>query len=738
MKKLASVVTHRSKDGGGTEEQLTQFWHDGIGRLTETIFPDTTFERNTYQFGQVQTWKTRKNQVKTISYDARGREVLNGWSAPPSNPPIPLAPGVSRVWDDANRLTSIANVFSTIDYTYDDAGQAKWEGNTVIGSGGRNQITYYRYPSGEISQITYPTGPTVVNRNYTARGQLKDVGWGAGATSYVYHPDGKVNVQVRTAPNSVTTSYGYDGRGMIGRVQHSKDGHDLVRRDYWRDERDRIVAWKRGTDTHFNGMEDGRGNRYGYDEEGQLTSASYRAVNPEGTPSGALRTDSFAYDELGNRMGDSHVANRGQWMTMARRDNGLNQYLLWNNDPEHPVPDPAHWGSPVLYDDNFGSPWLFPGNGVMMAEGFITASYNALNQPVAIWVPNYGTNYMWFGYDPLGRCVKRWKAPESGGTAGYTPATFYYYDGWNMVQEGATSSSADRTYVHGGRIDEIVASNVNGAWYNHHYDAQGNCILLSTAAGGVAAQFDYDAFGYPYVYNASGGKGTALTRFLFTGREWISDLRIYDYRHRMYQPELGRFLQPDPIQFKAGDYNLYRYCHNDPINKTDPFGLFESPAWVQAIIPGQVEWDAAVTHFQAGNYGMAAAFTGAMFGQQFAAAFTLGASHRVNAPIQATRAAIVTAPTTRTVVQEVNLAGRIAESGMTTSQAGKFFGWGSREITKPLSGFTREGLQAAGWTQQRLQNVAAAYTRLAAETNNPSAAMRADQLTKLSKLFDEK
>ena len=43
----------------------------------------------------------------------------------------------------------------------------------------------------------------------------------------------------------------------------------------------------------------------------------------------------------------------------------------------------------------------------------------------------------------------------------------------------------------------------------------------------------------------------------------------------------GRFLQPDPKHFAAGDYNLYRYCHNDPVNHTDPdglamFGLYES------------------------------------------------------------------------------------------------------------------------------------------------------------------
>jgi hypothetical protein len=44
----------------------------------------------------------------------------------------------------------------------------------------------------------------------------------------------------------VTTNYEYDGRGLIGSVRHRKDGtgHDLAKRDYWRDKRDRIVAWE--------------------------------------------------------------------------------------------------------------------------------------------------------------------------------------------------------------------------------------------------------------------------------------------------------------------------------------------------------------------------------------------------------------------------------------------------------------------------------------------------------------
>jgi RHS repeat-associated protein len=193
---------------------------------------------------------------------------------------------------------------------------------------------------------------------------------------------------------------------------------------------------------------------------------------------------------------------------------------------------------------------------------------------------------MWFGFDPLGRCVKRWVGPQVGGHApppNTNPATYYYHDGWSLVQEGSSGNNASRLYVHGGRVDEIVASQGGGEWRHHHYDARGHCIMLTDTNGVIREQYDYDAFGLPYFYNASGAKLGASAqwgnRLLFGGREWLQDLRIYDFRNRQYQPELGRFLQPDPTQFAAGDYNLYRYCHNDPVNKADPLGL--APVQVQ-------------------------------------------------------------------------------------------------------------------------------------------------------------
>ena len=48
---------------------------------------------------------------------------------------------------------------------------------------------------------------------------------------------------------------------------------------------------------------------------------------------------------------------------------------------------------------------------------------------------------------------------------------------------------------------------------------------------------------------------------------------LYLMRERYYDPEIGRFLSPDPIGFASGDPNPYRYAKNNPTNYVDPTGL---------------------------------------------------------------------------------------------------------------------------------------------------------------------
>ena len=41
----------------------------------------------------------------------------------------------------------------------------------------------------------------------------------------------------------------------------------------------------------------------------------------------------------------------------------------------------------------------------------------------------------------------------------------------------------------------------------------------------------------------------------------------------MLNPAVGRWMEEDPIDFKAGDADKYRYVGNDATNATDPSGL---------------------------------------------------------------------------------------------------------------------------------------------------------------------
>ena len=70
----------------------------------------------------------------------------------------------------------------------------------------------------------------------------------------------------------------------------------------------------------------------------------------------------------------------------------------------------------------------------------------------------------------------------------------------------------------------------------------------------------------------TGGTDTGTTR-LYTGREFDTETWLYYNRARYYSPELWRFINRDPIWIKD-NVDLYSYVGNNPVNYTDPSGMF--------------------------------------------------------------------------------------------------------------------------------------------------------------------
>ena len=176
---------------------------------------------------------------------------------------------------------------------------------------------------------------------------------------------------------------------------------------------------------------------------------------------------------------------------------------------------------------------------------------------------------MSFEYDGLNRQVSR----TSNGTKTYST-----WEGWNLVEEYTNNPAVIQArYLYGS--SGLIKDLQNSRYYCQ--DGSGSTTLVTDGTGHLLEWYRYDLQGTPLFYASNDtqrnpNQSSFGVRHLFTGQQWCQDLGLYDLRNRFYSPDVGRFLQPDPIGFRAGN-NLYRYCGNNPVTRWDPLGFQGTP-----------------------------------------------------------------------------------------------------------------------------------------------------------------
>ena len=169
--------------------------------------------------------------------------------------------------------------------------------------------------------------------------------------------------------------------------------------------------------------------------------------------------------------------------------------------------------------------------------------------------------------------------------------TTYYYDGGKLIVECNNDAAVIYTYDEVGRplgcrvivFDESGTADEPYEIYNYWYvcNLQGDVVKMLSEDGTTAATFTYDPYGKiaSKSYNPSDAEA-AHSNLFYRGYYYDRDLELYYLNSRYYDPNTGRFINPDKFVSTGQDfigYNMYAYCGNNPVGRIDRLGFLWSP-----------------------------------------------------------------------------------------------------------------------------------------------------------------
>jgi RHS repeat-associated protein len=148
--------------------------------------------------------------------------------------------------------------------------------------------------------------------------------------------------------------------------------------------------------------------------------------------------------------------------------------------------------------------------------------------------------------------------------------TTYIGSSYELVTRNSELVTKKHIFLGSTRICSVDCGLSTVDYHYFHTDHIGSSNIVTDKDGNLAKLLEYSPYGL-----TSREEGSYNTDCKFTGKLFDTSTALYYYGARYYDPELGRFIQPDTIVPYPDDpqsFNRYSYARNNPIRYVDPTG----------------------------------------------------------------------------------------------------------------------------------------------------------------------
>jgi len=554
-------------------------------------------------FGVLKTVTDPKSNLTSFDYDTLGRRIQT------SEPDR----GVTQTF--YNGLGEVRHTHQTHDgqdydsiFERDDLGRV----TTQTSPDGTSIFTWDESPNG-LGQLAWTTSADQIRTTY----RYDSLGRPAGVDlldpeKNVYSTDLSYDAQGRLAtmaypkvskPERFTVQYGYNSFGYLETVQDATpgqpkkplwtvtqrntdlaliqgklgDGMVSVNRDY-----DPVTGRLKTLNASTPAQADLFHLDYDYWANGLIKGRSTQEGNQ-------LRTETFAYDAL-NRLTEWKL---GTTTTSYGYDTiGNLTDILRNSQPIEHRNYGQNGGLPHALTQLIQQPntanavtqtYRYDDLGRLFNDDHRKIGYSAFDLPKTLSRDGATWGFL---YDADGRRIRKTGA---GRTTTYLPGLYEKREAGNVTTHVFHVMGTDGAH--------IEVNYVPGSGDTVRYpitDALGSVTQVVEADGTVSAHTYYDPFGQRI--NADGGAYAGNVGPVtegFTGQEHDDEMGIINFKGRLYDPAMKRFLSPDPIVSAPGfsqSWNPYSNVMNSPLNLIDPSGL-EVNCWATPGGPNDMECD---------------------------------------------------------------------------------------------------------------------------------------------------